>query len=296
MGQMVAFIGTGIMGRRMAKNVLKAGHALRVYNRTAAKTDELQKLGAAVTSSPREAAQGADAVVTMVADPPALHAVLEGPEGAFAGCRPGTLVVDMSTVDPETSRAMAARAQAQGLRYLEAPVTGGAGAAEQGTLLIMAGGTMEDFQAAKPLLETMGKKVLWVGPMGRGAAMKLTTNMVASSISTAMAEGLVFAAKAGLEPSLVAEVLAERSPLIARWAPRVLAGEFGASFPLRLAHKDVHLALATARNLGVPLFALAAVGQLQTAALAKGLGDLDQTATIQVLEEIVGHPVRQKKP
>lgn len=296
MGETVAFIGMGLMGGRMAKNVLKAGHALRVYNRTTAKSEELKRLGATVAGSPREAAQGADAVIAMVADPPALRAVLAGAEGAFAGCRPGALIIDMSTVDPETSRAMAGQAQARGLRYLEAPVTGGLGAAEQGTLLIMAGGTMEDFQAAKPLLETMGKKVLRVGQMGSGAAMKLTTNMVASSISTAMAEALVFAAKAGLEPSLVAEVLAERSPLIARWAPRVLAGEFGAFFPLRLAHKDVHLALATARGLGVPLFALAAVAQLQTAALAKGLGDLDQTATIQVLEEIVGLPVRHPKP
>ncbi len=296
MGQTVGFVGTGLMGRRMARNVLKAGHTLRVYNRTAAKAEELRKLGATATGSPREAAEGADAVITMVADPPALRAVLEGPDGAFAGCRTGTLVIDMSTVDPETSKAMAARAQAQGLRYLEAPVTGGVGAAEQGTLMIMAAGTMEDFRSAKPLLETMGKKVLRVGPMGSGAALKLTTNMVASSISIAMAEALVFAAKAGLEPSLVAEVLAERSPLIARWAPRVLAGEFGAFFPLRLAHKDVHLALATARQLGVPLFSLAAVGQLQTAALAKGLGDLDQTAAIQVLEAIAGLQVRQTKP
>lgn len=295
MGQTVAFIGMGLMGRRMAKNVLKAGHALRVYNRTSAKSEELRKLGATVAGSPRDAAQGADAVITMVADPPALRAVLAGVDGAFAGCRQGALVIDMSTVDPETSRGMAAEAQARGLRYLEAPVTGGLGAAEQGTLLIMAGGRMEDFQAAKPLLETMGKKVLRVGQMGSGAAMKLTTNMVASSISAAMAEALVFSAKAGLEPILVAEILAERSPLIARWAPRVLAGDFSPFFPLRLAHKDVHLALAAARGLGVPLFSLAAVGQLQTAALAKGLGDLDQTATIQVLEEIVGLPVRQPK-
>jgi 3-hydroxyisobutyrate dehydrogenase-like beta-hydroxyacid dehydrogenase len=294
MAQTVAFIGIGIMGRRMAKNVLKAGHTLRVYNRTVAKTEELRGLGATVAGSPREAAQGADAVITMVADPPALGAVLEGPEGVFAGCRRGALVVDMSTVDPETSRVMATKAQALGLRYLEAPVTGGVGAAEQGTLLIMTGGTMEDFAAAKPLLESMGKKILRVGCMGSGAAMKLTTNLVASCISTAMAEALVFATKAGLEPSLVAEILAERSPLIARWAPRVVAGEFSANFPLKLAHKDVHLALGAARALGVPLFETAAVGQLQTAALAKGLGDLDQTATIQVLEEIAGVQVRQR--
>ena len=135
MAQTVAFIGIGIMGRRMAKNVLKAGHSLRVYNRTVAKTEELLGLGATIAASPRQAAQGADAVITMVADPPALAAVLDGPEGAFVGCRRGAFVIDMSTVDPETSRAMAARAQARGLRYLEAPVTGGVGAAEQGTLL-----------------------------------------------------------------------------------------------------------------------------------------------------------------
>jgi len=293
MGQTVGFIGIGIMGRRMAKNVLKAGHALQVYNRTAAKTEELRGLGATVAASPREAAQGADAVISMVSDPPALAAVLEGPDGVFAGSRRGSYVIDMSTVDPGTSRSMAARAASLGLRYLEAPVTGGVGAAEQGTLLIMVGGTMEDFAAAKPLLETMGKKILRVGPMGNGSVMKLTTNLVASCISTAMAEALVFATKAGLEPSLVAEVLAERSPLIARWAPRVLAGQFSANFPLKLAHKDVHLALITARSLGVPMFETASVGQLQTAAVAKGLGDLDQTATIQVLEEIAGVQVRQ---
>ncbi|MBI4841941.1 MAG: NAD(P)-dependent oxidoreductase, partial [candidate division NC10 bacterium] len=214
MVQTVGFIGLGIMGGRMAKNVLKAGVALRAYNRTATKAEEVRRLGATVAASPREAAAGADAVITMVADPPALAAVLEGPDGALAGCRPGTLVIDMSTVDPDTSRTMAARAASLGLRYLEAPVTGGVGAAERGTLLIMAGGTREDFAAAKPLLETMGGKILHAGPMGSGSVMKLATNLVASSIYTAMAEGLVFATKAGLDPGLVAEVLAERSPLI----------------------------------------------------------------------------------
>jgi 3-hydroxyisobutyrate dehydrogenase-like beta-hydroxyacid dehydrogenase len=294
MGQTIAFIGLGIMGRRMAKNVLKQGYRLRVYNRTPAKAEDLRGLGAAVAPSPKEAATGADAVITIVADPPALAAVLEGPDGAFAGCRPGTLVIDMSTVDPETSRTMAARAQALGLCYLEAPVTGGVRAAEEGTLTIMVGGTPEDFAAAQPLFATMGRKILHMGPMGYGAVMKLATNLVASCIFTAMAEGLVFATKAGLDPKLAAEVLAERSPLIAGAAPRVLAGDFEARFPLRLAHKDVHLALATARSLGVPLFALGAVGQLYTAALARGLGELDQPAVIQLLEEFAGVQVRHR--
>lgn len=291
--QTIAFIGLGIMGGRMAKNVLKAGHALRVYNRTAAKTEEMRKLGASVVTSPREAAAAADAVITIVSDPPALAAVLNGPHGAFAGCRAGTLVIDMSTVDPGTSQAMASRAQSLGLRYLEAPVTGGVGAAEQGTLTIMVGGTTEDFTLAKPLLDTMGKKVLHVGPMGHGSVLKLAANLVAACIVTAMNEGLVLAAKAGLDPALVAEVLAERSPLIGRAAPRVLEGDFTARFPLKLSHKDVRLALEAARSLGVPLFSLGTVAQLQTAALAKGLGDLDQTATIQVLEEITGVKVRK---
>jgi 3-hydroxyisobutyrate dehydrogenase-like beta-hydroxyacid dehydrogenase len=294
MAQVVAFIGLGIMGGRMVKNVLKAGYSVQAYNRTGAKTEAARVLGARVCASPREAAAGADAVITMVSDPTALAAVLEGPDGAFAGCRPGTLVIDMSTVDPGTSQVMAAQARALGLSYLEAPVTGGVGAAEQGTLTIMAGGASADFAAAKSLLETMGKKVLHVGPMGQGSVLKLAANLVAASIVTAMNEGLVLATKGGLDPSLVVEVLAERSPLIGRAGPRVLAGQFAANFPLRLSHKDVSLALATGRSLGVPLFGLAAVAQLQTAALAKGLGELDQAATIQVLEEIAGVRVRKR--
>ncbi len=296
MAQRVAFIGLGIMGARMVKNVLGAGYAIRAYNRTAAKTEDVRRLGAVVAPSPREAATGADAVISIVSDPPALAAVLEGPNGAFAGCRPGTLVIDMSTVDPDTSQAMAAQAQARGLRYLEAPVTGGVGAAEQGTLTIMVGGRPEDFAAGKPLLDTMGKKVLHTGPMGHGSVLKLTANLVAACIVTAMNEGLVLATKAGLDPTLVAEVLAERSPLIERTAPRVLAGDFAARFPLRLSHKDVQLALAAGRSLGVPLSALETVAKLQTAALAKGLGELDQSATIRVLEDIVGIEVRRREP
>ena len=294
MAQVVGFIGLGIMGGRMARNVLKAGYALRVYNRTAAKAETLRPLGVTVLASPREAAAGAAFVITMVSDPPALAAVLEGPEGAMAGCRPGVLVIDMSTVDPGTSQAMAAQAQARGLRYLEAPVMGGVGGAEQGTLTIMVGGTAEDYAAAKPLLDTMGKKVLHVGPMGHGSVLKLSANLVGALIVTAMNEGLILATKAGLDPALVAEVLAERSPIIERAAPRVLTGDFAARFPLKLSHKDVNLALATGRSLGVPLSGLGAVAQLQAAALAKGLGDHDQIATIQVLEEIAGVRVRKR--
>ncbi len=294
MEQIVGFIGIGIMGRRMAKNVLKAGHRLRVYNRTAAKVEELRGLGAAVAGSPKDAATGADAVITMVADPPALAAVMEGPDGVLVGCRRGALVIDMSTVDPGTSQAMAARAAALGLRYVEAPVTGGVGAAEQGTLTIMAGGSPEDFAAAAPLLETMGKKVLHVGPMGQGSVLKLAANLVAAAIITATNEALALTTKYGLDPGMVVEVLTERSPLIGRTAPRVLAGEFAANFPLKHSHKDVQLALAAARNAGVPMFALASVAQLQAAALAKGYGDLDQTVTMKLLEEIVGVEARKR--
>jgi 3-hydroxyisobutyrate dehydrogenase len=295
MGQTIAFVGLGIMGGRMVKNVLKAGYAVRVQNRTAAKAEAVRPLGASVAATPREAAAGADLVVTMVADPPALAAVLEGADGIFAGCRPGTLVVDMSTVDPGTSQAMAAKAKALGLRYLEAPVTGGVGAAEQGTLTIMAGGSAEDFAAAKPLLESMGKKVLHVGPMGQGSVLKLCANLVGASIITSMNEALALAAKSGLALDVVTEVLTERSPLIGRTAPKVLSGDFTPNFPLKHSHKDVQLALSTARAVGTPMFALGAVAQLQAAALAKGYGDLDQTVTVRILEEIAGVQVRKRE-
>jgi 3-hydroxyisobutyrate dehydrogenase-like beta-hydroxyacid dehydrogenase len=295
MGQTIAFVGLGIMGGRMVKNVLKAGYAVRVQNRTAAKAEAVRPLGASVAATPREAAAGADLVVTMVADPPALAAVLEGADGIFAGCRPGTLVVDMSTVDPGTSQAMAAKAKALGLRYLEAQVTGGVGAAEQGTLTIMAGGSAEDFAAAKPLLESMGKKVLHVGPMGQGSVLKLCANLVGASIITSMNEALALAAKSGLALDVVTEVLTERSPLIGRTAPKVLSGDFTPNFPLKHSHKDVQLALSTARAVGTPMFALGAVAQLQAAALAKGYGDLDQTVTVRILEEIAGVQVRKRE-
>jgi 3-hydroxyisobutyrate dehydrogenase len=294
MTQIVAFIGLGIMGGRMVKNLLKAGYRVRAYNRTAIKTEEARKLGATVAASPREAATGADAVVTMVSDPPALAAVLEGPNGVFAGCRPGTLIIDMSTVDPGTSQAMYARAHSLGFRYVEAPVTGGVKAAEQGILTIMVGGSTEDCASAKPLLETMGKKILHVGPMGHGSVMKLTVNLVGACIITSLVEGLALTTKAGLDPQLVVEVLTERSPLIGRTAPKILSGDFSANFPLKLAHKDVQLALTAARSLGVPMFSLATVAQFQAAALAKGYGELDQTATMQVLEEIIGVQARTR--
>jgi 3-hydroxyisobutyrate dehydrogenase-like beta-hydroxyacid dehydrogenase len=294
MGQTVGFVGLGIMGSRMVKNVLKAGHVVRAQNRTASKAEALEPLGATVAATPREAATGADVVITMVADPPALAAVLEGSDGVFAGCQRGTLVVDMSTVDPGTSQAMAAKARALGLRYLEAPVTGGVGAAEQGTLTIMAGGSAEDFAAAKLLLESMGKKVLHVGPMGQGSVLKLCANLVAASIVTSMNEALTLAAKSGLDLGVVTEVLTERSPLIGRTAPKVLSGDFSANFPLKHSHKDVQLALSSARAVGTPMFALGAVAQLQAAAIAKGYGDLDQTVTVRILEEIAGVQARKE--
>lgn len=191
---------------------------------------------------------------------------------------------------------MAAKARAFGLRYLEAPVTGGVGAAEQGTLTIMAGGSAEDFAAAKSLLESMGKKVLHVGPMGQGSVLKLCANLVGASIITSMNEALALAAKSGLNLDVVTEVLTERSPLIGRAAPKVLSGDFSPNFPLKHSHKDVQLALAAARAVGAPMFALGAVAQFQAAALARGYGELDQTVTVRILEEIAGVEARKQGP
>ena len=296
MGQTVAFIGLGIMGGRMVKNVLKAGYAVRAQNRTAAKAEALKPLGATVVATPREAAAGADIVVTMVADPPALAAVLEGPDGVFAGCRPGTLVVDMSTVDPGTSQAMAAKARALGLRYLEAPVTGGVGAAEQGTLTIMAGGSAEDFAAAKPLLETHGEESAPRGADGAGFGLEALRQSGGGEHHHVHERSVGLGGEVGPgsgHGDRGARRSAPRSS--ARTAPKVLSGDFSANFPLKHSHKDVQLALSTGRQVGTPMFASAAVAQLQARGARERMGRLGPDGDDSVLEEIAGVQVRKRE-
>ena len=290
----VGFIGLGNMGKPMAENVLKAGYPLVVYNRTASKAASLQAAGARVAASPAEAAKGADVTITMVSDPAALEAVVLGPNGVLAGARRGSTLVDMSTVSPAAIAKIAAAAQERGVRLLESPVTGGVSAAAGGSLTLMVGGDADLLERLRPLLSTMATKIVHLGPLGAGSNMKLATQVLGAAIVVGLAEVMAFGVKAGLDPAAMLEVLSERSRLVASRTKPILTGDFRPQFSTQLAHKDVTLALEAARGVGAPMFLGAAVREVLTAGMAKGLGDQDYASIVTLFEGLTGVSCRAK--
>jgi len=292
----IGFIGLGTMGRPMARNVLRAGFALAVHDLRPEPVEELVRLGAERRTSPREAARDADAVVTMLPDSPDVEAVLLGPEGVIHGARPGTLVVDMSTIDPATTRRLGAALRARGLRMVDAPVGRTSAHAEAGTLLIMVGGAPEDVAAAEPLLRAMGSDVIHCGPFGAGITMKVVNNFLSCASVALTAECLVLGVKAGLEVETMLRVLtgtaARTAHLELTYPVKALRGDFTPGFMVDLAHKDLGLALRLGAECRVPLAVGAAARELLTAARARGKGRLDFTAVVTVLEELAGVEVR----
>ena len=252
----VGFIGLGLMGKPMAQNLLRAGFPLVVWNRTRSKADDLVRDGAKLAANPREAAAQADVLITIVSDPPALEDVLFGADGAMAGLRKGSLLIDSSTVSPETARRVAAACAERGVDFLDAPVTGGTWGAQKGELIFMVGGKAETLERAKPVLEAMGKKFFLLGPNGAGQTVKLGMNLLLALQVDAFAEALALVTAAGVPAERLLEVLQSsmaRSGVLDVKAPMMVKGEFPASFPLRLMHKDVRLALELAREHGVAL-------------------------------------------
>ncbi len=252
----IGFIGLGLMGKPMARNLLKAGFPLVVWNRTAAKADDLVREGAKLAANPREAAAQADVLLTIVSDPPALEDVLWGANGALDGLRHGSVLVDSSTVTPDLERRVAAACAERGVDFLDAPVTGGTWGAEKGELVFMIGGTGEVFERVKPVLSAMGQKFFVLGPNGAGQTVKLAMNLLLAVEVDALAESLALVAAAGIPGERFVEVMQSgmgRAPVLDVKAPLMLKGEFPASFPLRLMHKDVRLALELARQRGVTL-------------------------------------------
>ncbi|MSP59334.1 MAG: NAD(P)-dependent oxidoreductase [Myxococcales bacterium] len=292
----VAFLGLGTMGEAMARNVARRGHSLTVWNRTLAKAEALARAlsGVRVAPTPAEAARGAEVVITMLSDPAALSAVCDGQGGALAGMHSGALLCEMSTVDPKTIHVLAELAAARGVDLLDAPVSGSRRPAEDGTLLILAGGDAAAVERARPVLEAMGR-VRHVGPSGAGSATKLVLNSLGAHMMAGYTAALVLAAKLGLDPARTVEVIqggAFASPLYAAKTPKVLAGDFTPDFRLALMLKDQELVIATARALGLDLPTLEAVRALCERAVAAGYGELDLTALIRVLEDQAGITVR----
>jgi 3-hydroxyisobutyrate dehydrogenase-like beta-hydroxyacid dehydrogenase len=277
----IGFIGLGLMGKPMARNLLKAGFPLVVWNRTAAKAEDLAREGAKLAANPREAAAQADVLVTIVSDPPALEDVLWGADGALDGLRRGSMLVDSSTVTPDLERRVAAACAERGVDFLDAPVTGGTWGAEKGELVFMIGGEAEVLERAKPVLSAMGKKFFLLGPNGAGQTVKLAMNLLLAVEVDALAESLALVIAAGIPGERFVEVMQSgmgRAPVLDVKAPLMLKDEFPASFPLRLMHKDVRLALELARQRGVTLPVAAAAYATYTAVKDASKDDPDFAA------------------
>ena len=281
MATTVGLIGLGLMGKPMGRNWLKAGFPLVVWNRTRSKADDLVREGAKLAANPRDLAAQVDVLITIVSDPPALEEVMFGPQGALDGLRRGTLFIDSSTVSPELARREAAACAERGIDFLDAPVTGGTWGAEKGELVFMIGGKAEVLERAKPVLEAVGKRFFLLGPNGAGQTVKLAMNLILALEVEALAEATALVTTAGVPGERLVEVLQSsmgRSPLLDVKAPLILKKEFPASFPLRLMHKDVRLALELALQQGIQLPAGAAAYATYTSVKEAAKDDPDYAA------------------
>ncbi len=291
----IGFIGLGTMGSAMAANIAKAGYGLSVWNRSAAKAEPFRQQGIAVCATPAELAAGCDSVIIMVFGPEALRDVLQGPGGLCEGLKPGSTVINMSTVSREATMAAAAAVAACGASFIDAPVAGSKKPAQDGTLTILAGGDPVAIDRATDLLKTMGKAVINCGPVGQGTAMKLFINLFLGTLMQALAEGLCVGRKLGLEvPDMLTTI--ENSAVACTMfrvkGDAIARGDFSKNFSVDLIFKDLSLLLSEAGAIGVPLPMTAASREAFSAARAMGLGDEDMAAVVKVLENVIGTTVR----
>jgi 2-hydroxy-3-oxopropionate reductase len=290
----VGFIGLGIMGRPMALNLLRAGYSLVVHNRTRDKEQELVNEGAHPAASPREVATSCDVVITMLPDSPDVEQVYLGEDGVIAGARDGQLLVDMSSIAPAVAVAVASAAAEKGADALDAPVSGGDVGAREGTLSIMVGGSDEAFDRAKPLFDVLGKTVVHMGGAGAGQTAKACNQILVAVTIEAVSEALVLASKAGVDPDRLIEVLSgglAGNKVMEVRRRNFLEHDFTPGFKLELHHKDLGIALRTARELGVYVPTTAIVDQMLAALKAAGDGGLDHSALLKVIEEASAHRI-----
>ncbi|HHV63009.1 MAG TPA: 2-hydroxy-3-oxopropionate reductase [Firmicutes bacterium] len=294
----VGFIGLGIMGKPMAKNVLKAGYELTVFNRTSSKTEELKRTGAKVASSPAQVARESDIVITMVSDSPDVREVVLGKNGIIEGSRPGLILIDMSTISPQVTVEINHELGRRGVEMLDAPVSGGEKGAIEGTLSIMVGGKKEVFERCLPILKSMGRKITHIGPSGAGQWAKLCNQVLASLNLLAVCEGLVLAAKAGLDINKVIEALsggAAQSWALLNQAPKIVERDFSPGFLVKLHQKDLRLVLSAAESVGVSLPGTSLVHQLYNSIESEeGASMLGNHALIKSLEKLAGCEVKSQ--
>jgi 2-hydroxy-3-oxopropionate reductase len=287
----IAFIGLGIMGSPMACHLARAGHEVAGFNRTPGKAEPLVGAGGRAAGSIAEAVRGADVVALMLPDSPDVEAVLTGGDGVLDHAAPGTLVIDFSTIRPDVTTDLAARAHEQGLRMLDAPVSGGQAGAENAALSIMVGGADDDVAAARPLLDVVGKTVVHVGPSGAGQTVKAANQLMVAGHIALLAEALVFLDAHGADLPAAVEVLGgglAGSAVLEAKAPKMLAGEYAPGFRVDLHHKDMGIVTAAAREAGVVTPVGGLVAQLVGATRAAGDGGLDHSALHRTIARLSG--------
>jgi 3-hydroxyisobutyrate dehydrogenase-like beta-hydroxyacid dehydrogenase len=292
----VGFVGLGVMGSRIARRLLDAGHQVTGYNRTPSKAEALVNAGLRLVPTPREAAEASDVVFSMVANTEALRAVVDGPDGVLAGLGNGKIYVDMSTVSPTASRAMAARVREKGAVMLDAPVSGSSVTVELGRLSIMVGGDREAFERVRPILLDIGPTVTHVGPNGMAALMKIATNLNLTAQMLAFSEAVLLAEKGGIDREIAVEVLvnsAIASPMIKYRGPFVLDMPAEPLFNVNMMQKDLLLALELGREYDVPLPTTAVTNEFLTAARGMNLDEYDFAVIFDVLAGMAG--VREPK-
>ncbi len=293
MAQVVGFIGLGIMGRPMAKNLLKAGYPLVVHSRSPGPVEELVSAGAKAAGSAREVAGQVDVLITMLPNSPDVELVALGRDGIVEGARSGLLYLDMSTISPLVSQKVGKALAAKGARMVDAPVSGGEKGAIDAALSIMVGGEKADFDAALPVFQAMGKTITHLGPLGAGGFTKLANQIIVAVNLTALGEALTLAKKAGLDRSLTLKALGgglAGSKCLEQKTPNYVAGTYNPGFKIDLHFKDLGLIMESSRALGVPLPTTAVVQELFNALRVKGKGGLDHSGIITLIEELAGLP------
>jgi 2-hydroxy-3-oxopropionate reductase len=294
----VGFIGLGIMGRPMAGNLLDAGHQMFVYGHQPAPQDLLDKGGVACKSE-EEVARSADVIITMVPDTPQVETALFGAMGVAKGLTPGKIVVDMSSISPLETRKFAARIEEAGCEYLDAPVSGGEVGAKAASLTIMVGGKPEIFERVRPLFEKMGKNITLVGGCGDGQTTKVANQIIVALTIEAVAEALLFAAKAGADPAKVRQALMggfASSRILEVHGERMIKRNFQPGFRIELHQKDLNLALSGARALHLSLPSTALCQELFNACAAQGGSAWDHSGLLRILETMAGHEVGTAQP
>ncbi len=287
----VGFIGLGVMGQPMALNLLRAGFPLTVYNRTVARCEPLLAAGAQVAASPAEVARAASVIITMLSDSPDVEQVVLGAEGVAAGAQPGAVVVDMSTISPRVTRAIAARLAAQQVALVDAPVSGGEAGARAGTLSILVGGSAEAVETVRPVLAVLGQRITHLGPSGAGQTAKLCNQIVGMLNLLAASEGLLFAARNGLDLEQVLEAVGAGAAGSWQWSnsgASMVRRNFAPGFRVSLALKDLRLALENAAELNLPLLATSQLTALFRSLEAQGQGELGVQALVLALENLAG--------